>query len=559
MTVVVLLGNMWQWSGGFASYVSWVTGETAPPMRAGASDDEWQAHQAFAIRFYSLPEARALYYRYVRSIASRVNTLTGVRYANDPTIFAWELANEPRPLSQVEAYRAWIDEAAAVVRASAPHHMVALGSEGPTPWPGYVRTSLLEDHKVVDYVAIHVWPQNWLWYDPVPAMEASEYSSEHSLGGGLGASSGRTLGNAMKMSATYIDEAARIAMTLRKPLVVEEFGLAREGGVQTPGTSTESRDFFYRWVCKHAADTPPIAGLNFWAWSGEGRAGQLLGDPPHEPQGWYSVFDTDAGTHAAIFDCSQRMLTSNADGDDALLRTQGGAGSVGMDASEGQVISTSPSLSPSLHASFEHVSGSPLSSGRRAYRRRHEQVKLIDIHAQRLDAVKEIGGSSSMGKTWSLAPPPRVATNWADTTEGTHTSEHQPSTWDSVLFPSLRGPRGGIARLDEHFASRHDRRVMAGNLVAFMLSGCFVFGCMAVLYQLVKCMKRRRELHAPRVGLLRHSSESDMEGDSDTESWHSTGGISFRRAQARTSSPSWAPIFGGTRHDVASHRGCCER
>jgi len=60
-------------------------------------------------------------------------------------------------------------QAAAVVRASAPRHMVALGSEGPTPWPGYVRTSLLDDHKAVDYVAIHVWPQNWGWYSPTSA------------------------------------------------------------------------------------------------------------------------------------------------------------------------------------------------------------------------------------------------------------------------------------------------------------------------------------------------------------------------------------------------------
>jgi mannan endo-1,4-beta-mannosidase len=55
----------------------------------------------------------------------------------------------------------------------------------------------------------------------------------------------------------------------------------------------------------------PIAGTNFWAWNGEGRAhhadykfvrGDLsyLGDPPHEPQGWYGVFDTDASTHALI-------------------------------------------------------------------------------------------------------------------------------------------------------------------------------------------------------------------------------------------------------------------
>jgi mannan endo-1,4-beta-mannosidase len=272
-----------------------------------------QAHQAFAIRFYALPAARALYYRFVRAVASRTNSFSGVRYANDPTIFAWELANEPRPLGQVEAYRAWIDEAAAVVRASLPRHMVALGSEGPTPWPGYVRTSLLEDHKAVDYVAIHVWPQNWLWYDPTQAAEpvaqgggggattgagkAEELGAGSRVGleggGGGQAASGavaagalRTLSSAIRLSAAYVDVAARAAGALGKPLVVEEFGLAREGASIDASSSTASRDYFYRWMCEHVAETAPAAGLNFWAWTGEGRRGQLMGDPPHEPQGW---------------------------------------------------------------------------------------------------------------------------------------------------------------------------------------------------------------------------------------------------------------------------------
>lgn len=32
MTAVLTLGNMWQWSGGFASYVWWATGEKPPRM-----------------------------------------------------------------------------------------------------------------------------------------------------------------------------------------------------------------------------------------------------------------------------------------------------------------------------------------------------------------------------------------------------------------------------------------------------------------------------------------------------------------------------------------------
>lgn len=34
MTAVLTLGNMWQWSGGFAAYVWWATGERPPKMTA---------------------------------------------------------------------------------------------------------------------------------------------------------------------------------------------------------------------------------------------------------------------------------------------------------------------------------------------------------------------------------------------------------------------------------------------------------------------------------------------------------------------------------------------
>jgi mannan endo-1,4-beta-mannosidase len=55
----------------------------------------------------------------------------------------------------------------------------------------------------------------------------------------------------------------------------------------------------------------PLAGSNFWAWGGEGRSAHedhkfmpgdtsYVGDPPHEPQGWYSVFDNDQSTKEVI-------------------------------------------------------------------------------------------------------------------------------------------------------------------------------------------------------------------------------------------------------------------
>jgi mannan endo-1,4-beta-mannosidase len=58
-------------------------------------------------------------------------------------------------------------------------------------------------------------------------------------------------------------------------------------------------------------------GSNFWAWNGEARAahadfrfrdGDLgyMGDPPHEPQGWYGLFDSDERMLAQLRDHAAR-------------------------------------------------------------------------------------------------------------------------------------------------------------------------------------------------------------------------------------------------------------
>ena len=46
--------------------------------------------------FYTDPNAIMLYKQYAKTIITRVNTITNVSYANDPTIMAYDLMNEPR-------------------------------------------------------------------------------------------------------------------------------------------------------------------------------------------------------------------------------------------------------------------------------------------------------------------------------------------------------------------------------------------------------------------------------------------------------------------------------
>jgi mannan endo-1,4-beta-mannosidase len=98
---------------------------------------------------------------------------------------------------------------------------------------------------------------------------------------------------------------------VNKPAVAEEFGFVRNGGLYAPSVATTYRDRFYKIVFDAVEDSAksggPFAGTNFWAWGGEGRAQHpdfamrvgdtsYVGDPPQEPQGRNSVFNTDTST-----------------------------------------------------------------------------------------------------------------------------------------------------------------------------------------------------------------------------------------------------------------------
>jgi len=57
--------------------------------------------------------------------------------------------------------------------------------------------------------------------------------------------------------------------------------MARDSRSMDPESSTKDRDLYYETafeeVYKHMKETKYMAGVNFWAWSGENR--------PHKPYG----------------------------------------------------------------------------------------------------------------------------------------------------------------------------------------------------------------------------------------------------------------------------------
>jgi mannan endo-1,4-beta-mannosidase len=84
--LILTLSNNWQDFGGMDQYVRWEALANASYAAEGPKHDD----------FYERPWQRAAYAAYVSHVAARVNSITGTAYKDDPTIFAWELANEPR-------------------------------------------------------------------------------------------------------------------------------------------------------------------------------------------------------------------------------------------------------------------------------------------------------------------------------------------------------------------------------------------------------------------------------------------------------------------------------
>ncbi|MEH3102572.1 MAG: cellulase family glycosylhydrolase [Sphingomonas phyllosphaerae] len=292
MRAVLYLTNFWEWSGGMMTYLSYVNGGRY--IDANDPAHPWPAYANATAQFYGDDRAVALYHDWVRRLVTRVNAATGTAYADDPTIMAWQLANEPRPAGDMAhavlpQFYGWVGKTARLIKSIDRHHLVSTGSEG---LKGALEQPeiVFAEHAVpeIDYLTAHIWPNNWDWVRQ--ADLAGTYAR------------GETL------SQEYIDQHIAFARRLDKPLVIEEFGYPRDGGSNDPAVSTRYKDRFYRLIYaaveRDMARGGPIAGTNFWAWNGEARAQhadfrfqpgdlQYMGDPPHEPQGWYGIFNGD--------------------------------------------------------------------------------------------------------------------------------------------------------------------------------------------------------------------------------------------------------------------------
>ncbi len=291
MVGVFYLTNSWDWSGGYGFYLKNAGHEDSPD----ASGNGYDAYCRYASQFYADTAAVRMYEDFVRSIVSRKNRYTHRYYKDEPAIMAWQLCNEPRPFGKqmFAPMLEWSARTARLIKSLDPNHLVSTGSEGTVGCEWDVTTcEQMHADPNIDYLTVHVWPINWGWASRDRLRES--------------------LPNVYVKATEYLETNSRIAEAINKPMVIEEFGYSRDHNLYTPLAGTYCRDCFYGFVFTKVAESRanggPIAGCNFWGWGGMGRprdkkwqAGDdFLCDPPHEPQGWYSVFDSDTTTVALV-------------------------------------------------------------------------------------------------------------------------------------------------------------------------------------------------------------------------------------------------------------------
>ena len=300
MKAVVFLSNNWEWSGGFQQYLIW---NNKVPDDQKTRKLTWDEQRDIVSQFYSCDKCKESYDKQVNLILSRKNRYDGKKYTEEPSIMAWELGNEPRPMRPYAAadYKKWISDVAAVIKSKDKNHLVTIGHEG---YMGTEDIKLYEEinrDANLDYLTIHVWAKNWGWFKDDKVAEGFP--------------------NVVEKATTYINDHIAVAERLNKPLVIEEFGLPRDKQSFDINASTKLRDDYYGKVfsmlAASAKSDGALAGAAFWAFGGTSRpipnqifwkkGDDYMGDPPMEEQGLNSVFDSDKSTWKVINSYSKNL------------------------------------------------------------------------------------------------------------------------------------------------------------------------------------------------------------------------------------------------------------
>jgi mannan endo-1,4-beta-mannosidase len=234
MRVLLAFGNAWQHYGGVDQYNQWSfeAGHGKCNGQLACRDDFWRDSYA-----------TGLYKNHIRAVLLRVNTFSGRVYRDDPTLFGFDLMNEPRSTADLyitqrkaatgpvynltfnngSAAQDWIADVAAWTKAIDPVHLLTVGSEGffgpstplyqyanPGPWASLLGVDFVANHHVkgIDFASTHIYVDQWFCTEK-------------------GATQAGQLGFFNDWVKAHIQAAEE---ELQMPLVLEEFGARLDTG-----------------------------------------------------------------------------------------------------------------------------------------------------------------------------------------------------------------------------------------------------------------------------------------------------------------------------------------
>ncbi|MBU0628021.1 MAG: S8 family serine peptidase [Nanoarchaeota archaeon] len=164
LKLIIPLINNWNHFGGMCQYAAWCN-------ISGSCDGTSGTHD----QFYTDSCTKELYKNYVSYFLNRTNTLTGIKYKDDPAVMAWELTNELRAKSDStgNTVSSWVNEMGSYIKSIDSNHLLATGEEGfyvsgSRPEYGYhgeEGTDFIKNNQLqpIDFASMHIY--NWSGYN----------------------------------------------------------------------------------------------------------------------------------------------------------------------------------------------------------------------------------------------------------------------------------------------------------------------------------------------------------------------------------------------------------
>uniref|UniRef100_A0A5B6Z2K3 mannan endo-1,4-beta-mannosidase n=1 Tax=Davidia involucrata TaxID=16924 RepID=A0A5B6Z2K3_DAVIN len=241
--LLLSLVNNLQAYGGKTQYVKWAWEEG---IGLSSSNDS----------FFFDPSIRHYFKNYVKTVLTRKNTITGIEYRNDPTIFAWELINEPRCMTDAsgDTLQDWIEEMSTFVKSIDKNHLLTVGLEGfygpknpkrltinPGEWAADLGSDFIRNSNIstIDFASAHIYPDHW--------FHDQEFKAE--------------LKYISRWMVSHIEDGGK---ELKKPVMFTEFGLSNLNKDFEPSQRERFYKTVFNIIYKSARKNGPGAGSFIW-------------------------------------------------------------------------------------------------------------------------------------------------------------------------------------------------------------------------------------------------------------------------------------------------------